>query len=166
MPGSRESSGDRAAALIRMLRMKPHPEGGHYVETFRSPVSVRCGRRRRAAVTTIYFLLRRGEMSRLHGVRSDEIWNYCEGAPLRLIDVDPDAGSCVVRRLGPVDRATSPQAVIPAGHWQAAESTGRYTLVACTVAPGFEFADFAMTRDRPAAAALLLRRVPRLRRYL
>lgn len=138
----------RADDLIRLLKLKPHPEGGFYAEVFRSKNSVKARQGKRAAVTTIYFLLRRGEISHWHRVASDEIWHFIEGSPLRLHRASLDFKSHESIRLGPVrGKSQRPIAVIPAGDWQAAETTGDYSLVACDVGPGFDFADFAMLRD-------------------
>jgi len=148
----------RAAELIRTLALRPHPEGGHYGEVFRSIRRVRPvlpdGRDvERAALTTIYFLLTAGEHSRWHRVRSDEAWHWYEGDPLELLRLD-DAGPRSVR-LGPTAQDTRPAAVVGADWWQAARSLGEYTLVGCSVAPGFEFEDFDLMAAVPDAAARL-----------
>ncbi len=129
-----------AAEIVARLDLKPHPEGGHYRETFRDST---CDANGRSRSTAIYFLLARGERSRWHRVDAVETWHYYAGDTLILKIADP-AG---VRRLrlGP-DLAVGevPQAIVPAQAWQAAESTGDWTLVGCTVAPGFEFAGFEL----------------------
>ena len=155
---------DRAAHLVSSLGLKPHPEGGHYREVFRSPDSVQPGdgRGERAALTTIYFLLRAGEQSRLHRVSSDEVWHFYEGEPLELVWAHGESPDVHQARLGPVAAGTAPVAVVPAGWWQAARPTGAYTLVGCTVGPGFDFADFQMLGDTPAAARELCDRHPGL----
>ena len=114
----------------------------------------------RAALTSIYFLLAAGEFSRWHRVMSDEIWHYHEGDAIELMLFD-DRG---MRRLqlGPVAGETRPTIVVPAGVWQAARTTGAYTLVGCTVAPGFEFADFSLLADAPDAASRFRARHPDL----
>ncbi len=156
----------RAAELIKLLDMRPHPEGGHYAEVFRSAHRVRVLERNveRAALTTIYFLLSEGEFSRWHRVDSDEIWHYHEGDAIELLLFD-DQG---LRRmpLGPVERATRSTIVVPAGTWQAARSTGAYTLVGCAVGPGFEFADFALAGDMPEVAARIATAGPDLARFI
>ena len=156
----------RAAELIKLLDMRPHPEGGHYAEVFRSAHRVRVLDRdvERAALTTIYFLLTAGEFSRWHRVMSDEVWHYHEGDAIELILFD-DQG---VRRmpLGPVERATRSTIVVPAGTWQAARSTGAYTLVGCAVGPGFEFADFSLVADVPEIAARIAQAGPDLARFI
>ena len=153
----RAPDADRASALIDLLGLQPHPEGGHFRETFRSSDTVRPadGRGDRAALTTIHFLLRTGEVSRWHRVVSDEAWHHVEGAPLELWTADADGSGARPLRLGPLDDDAEAVRVVPAGAWQAARSTGDYTLVACVVGPGFEFDDFELIApDHPAAARL------------
>ena len=156
----------RASELISTLGMRPHPEGGHFVELFRSSqrVQVLDGNVERVALTSIYFLLAAGEFSRWHRVVSDEVWHYHEGDAIELMLFD-DRG---LRRmlLGPVAGETRPTIAVPAGTWQAARSTGAYTLVACTVGPGFDFADFALAMDWPDVAARIASAGPDLARFI
>lgn len=144
---------DRPAELIARFDLKPHPEGGWYHQLFRSAHSVEPedGRGTRKALTAIYFLLQRGECSRWHRVRSDEIWTHLEGDPLHL-HLSSDLSAVDTRTLGGSSEGI-PLHVVPAGVWQAAEPAGDYTLVACFVGPGFEFEDFALIADDAAAAA-------------
>ncbi len=130
-----------ACNIITQLGMQPHPEGGHYVETFRDEVQVNG----RSAGTAIYFLLQAGEISRWHRVDATEIWHYYAGAPLELSIASADGDNPTVHMLG-IELASGqlPQAVVPAHYWQSARSTGEWTLVGCTVSPGFEFAGFEM----------------------
>lgn len=131
---------DEADRLIRRLELEPHPEGGHYRETFRDPASY--GGRSRS--TAILFLLRRGESSAWHRVDATEIWHFHAGSPLELFLGVPEGGA---RRLvlGPdVFAGQSPQVVVGKDQWQSARSLGDFTLVGCTVAPGFEFAGFEL----------------------
>lgn len=125
-----------ADRLIAQLKLEPHPEGGNFRETFRD------GNVGRSHSTAIYFLLKAGEASRWHRVDAAEIWHFYRGAPLEL---------CIgkhVHLLGPeIDEAQAPQIVVPPGAWQSARSLGDYTLVGCTVAPGFEFEHFEMAPD-------------------
>jgi uncharacterized protein len=134
------TSAHSAADIIRLLDLKPHPEGGHYRETFRDTRKVEGGR---AASTAIHFLLARGERSHWHRVDAVEIWHWHAGAPLKLEIAN---GAKVTTTLLGADlfAGERPQAVVPAGEWQAAESSGDWTLVGCTVAPGFEFAGFEL----------------------
>lgn len=130
-----------AADIIRMLALKPHPEGGHYRETFRDDARIDG----RAVSTAIYFLLARGERSRWHRIDAAEIWHYYAGAPLAVEVADCNDGPVTHLRLGPdLAGGEQPQAVVPARAWQSAESLGDWTLVGCTVAPGFEFAGFEL----------------------
>jgi predicted cupin superfamily sugar epimerase len=129
-----------AADIISLLELQPHPEGGHYRETFRDTRIVDGGR---AASTAIYFLLARGERSHWHRVDATEIWHWHAGAPLRL-EIS-DGGKRTTVRLGPdLAAGERPQGVVPPGAWQAAESLGDWTLVGCAVAPGFEFSGFEL----------------------
>ena len=131
-----------AQEIIRLLDLKPHPEGGHFRETFRDPRSVDGVR---AASTAIYFLLARGERSHWHRVDAVEVWHYYAGAPIEL-EIAADAKGPVERlTLGPdIAAGERPQAIVPVHAWQAARSLGEWTLVGCTVAPGFDFAAFEM----------------------
>jgi predicted cupin superfamily sugar epimerase len=133
--------------LIKKHDLAPHPEGGHFKEIYRSSQRVRSDLApgRRNAVTHIYFLLKKGEISRFHRVVHDEIWNFYEGAPLQLIQFD--ANGIKTQPIGPGCNAYT--AIVPGGAWQAAATTGRYSLVGCTVAPGFDFADFSFLKDSP-----------------
>lgn len=129
-----------AADIIARLDLKPHPEGGHYRETFRD---TRTDAHGRAASTAIYFLLARGERSRRHRIDAAEVWHYYAGSPLVLEIREGDVMRTV--RLGAnLPAGEAPQAAVPAHAWQAAESSGDWTLVGCTVAPGFEFSGFEM----------------------
>jgi predicted cupin superfamily sugar epimerase len=132
-----------AADIIRLLDLKPHPEGGHYRQTFRDEPPSKGGGR--AASTAIYFLLARGERSHWHRVDAAEVWHYYAGAPLVLEIADTDPGPIRRLRLGAdLSAGERPQAVVPPHAWQAAECLGEWTLVGCTVAPGFEFATFEL----------------------
>jgi uncharacterized protein len=142
----------RAAELIERLHLQPHPEGGFYAEVHRatSVVDPLDGRPRRAALTSIYFLLPASAISRWHRVLSDEVWCHLEGAPIELHLLDAAQPSAHTVALGPVAPHTVPQHAVQAGVWQAARSRGAYSLAACMVAPGFDFADFAlMAEDDP-----------------
>ena len=129
-----------AAEIIARLELKPHPEGGHYRETFRDSRRDVDGR---SASTAIYFLLARGERSHWHRIDAAEVWNYYAGSALNLQIADDIGQRCI--RLGP-DLAAGevPQIIVPAQAWQAAESSGDWTLVGCTVAPGFDFTKFEL----------------------
>ena len=135
--------------IIEKYQLTAHPEGGYYREIYRSDQGVNSSvnGQARSALTHIYFLLTQGQISRFHRVLHDEVWNHYEGAPLRLIRYDEKNASETV--IGPgCDDYTY---VFPGGLWQAAESTGAYSLVGCSVAPGFDFADFSFMNDAEAA---------------
>jgi uncharacterized protein len=129
-----------AAEIIARLELQPHPEGGHYRETFRDP---RLDANGRALSTAIYFLLAHGERSHWHRIDAVEVWHHYAGSAL-ILQIADDAGQRSIR-LGP-DLAAGevPQAIVPAGAWQSAESAGDWALVGCTVAPGFDFATFEL----------------------
>jgi predicted cupin superfamily sugar epimerase len=134
------------AAAITALALAPHPEGGFYRETFRAPLLVHTPQGPRTASTAIYFLLPAGTFSALHRVRgADEVWHHYDGDPVELHTID-ERGTHSVTTLGPsLELAQRPQHVVPAGIWQAAVPLGeRHALCGCTVAPGFDFADFEM----------------------
>lgn len=131
-----------AADIVRLLDLKPHPEGGHYRETFRDARAVDGVR---AASTAIYFLLARGERSHWHRIDAVEIWHFYSGAPLKLEIAVGARGPIQTFHLG--SNATvgeRPQVAVPAKAWQAAESLGDWTLAGCTVSPGFEFSAFEL----------------------
>lgn len=146
--------------LIEQLQLAPHPEGGYFRETYRAAESVgatalfRRFTGERSISTAIYFLLEAGQCSHLHRIRSDEVWHFYAGDPLDVMEID-GAGELKVTRIG---TGGVYQHVVPAGVWFGAAPAegGRFALVGCTVAPGFDFADFELA-DRAA----LLREYPR-----
>jgi uncharacterized protein len=129
-----------AAEIIRLLDLRPHPEGGHYRETFRDP---RRDVEGRSLSTAIYFLLAAGEHSHWHRIDAVEVWHWHAGAALALRIAGAE-GIATVRLGADLAADERPQAVVPAGAWQAAESLGAWTLVGCTVAPGFDFRRFEL----------------------
>jgi predicted cupin superfamily sugar epimerase len=129
-----------AAEIIARLELKPHPEGGHFRETFRDADNAR---RERAASTAIYFLLTRGERSHWHRIDAAEVWHYYAGSPLAL-SIARDGPAETIRLGLDLTTGEQPQAVVPAHAWQSAESLGDWTLVGCTVAPGFDFSTFEL----------------------
>lgn len=154
--------------LIARLSLLPHPEGGHYKETYRSAHRVtRAGETAdRSASTAIYYLLRGSERSTWHRIRSDELWHFYDGAPISIYVLEPD-GELRILRLGHPLRHPGAQfqALVPAGRWFAAEceAPDGYGLAGCTVAPGFEFEEFeiadarVLKQDWPAHAAPIAR---------
>ncbi len=131
-----------ASSIIAVLGLQPHPEGGHFIETWRADAPEGA----RSAGTAIYYLLQAGERSHWHRLDATEAWHYYAGAPLTL-SISPAAGTEAAERhiLGP-DLASGqrPQLVVPPGAWQSAESTGAWSLVGCTVSPAFEFEGFEL----------------------
>jgi predicted cupin superfamily sugar epimerase len=130
-----------AAEVVRLLKLAPHPEGGFYRETFRDDRMVEGGR---AASTAIYYLLGVGEVSEWHRVDASELWFWHAGAPM-VLTLSPNGHDAEAHHLGPsLTTGQRPQLVVPAGWWQTATSLGAWSLVSCTVAPGFEFKGFEM----------------------
>ena len=130
-----------AGDVIRLLDLKPHPEGGHFRETFRDSRQDENGR---AASTAIYFLLARGERSHWHRIDAAEVWHWCAGAPLKLEISQGEGGIKHVMLGSNLAYGERPQAVVPAHAWQAAQTLGNWTLCGCTVAPGFDFKHFEL----------------------
>ena len=131
-----------ADSIIARLNLQPHPEGGHYAETWRhAPADGG-----RGAGTAIYYLLRAGERSHWHRVDAAEIWHFYAGDPL-VLHLSEDGRTTRVTVLGPdIAAGQAPQVVVPPQCWQAAEPAGPWTLVGCTVSPAFEFAGFEMAQ--------------------
>jgi uncharacterized protein len=130
-----------AAEVVRILGLAPHPEGGYYRETFRDEAKDEAGRSRS---TAIYYLLGVGDVSEWHRVDAVEVWHWYAGAPL-VLTLSPNGHDAAAHRLGPdIRQGHRPQLVVPRGHWQTATSLGAWTLVGCTVAPGFDFAGFEL----------------------
>ena len=133
-----------AGEVIAELGMQPHPEGGHFVEIFRDRPSTG----ERGAVTSIYFLLKSGEISRWHRVDAVEIWNWYAGAPLKVAIAELEGVPPKEHLLGSnVLAGARPQLVVPANAWQSARSLGEWTLVGCTVAPAFEYSGFELAPE-------------------
>lgn len=129
-----------ADEIIAQLHLAPHPEGGFYRQTFASEAAAGS----RPAGTAILFLLRDGEGSHWHRVDADELWFWHAGAPLILSTAAVDAGPARDITLGPDIGAMAFQGIVPKDHWQAARTTGAWTLVSCTVSPGFRFDGFEL----------------------
>ncbi len=145
-----------ADQVIKLLGMQKHPEGGHYVETFRDKPADGS----RGSCTAIYYLLQADEFSAWHRVDAVEIWHWYAGGPLALT-ISPNGHDAYATHLGPaLGRGQKPQVVGPAGAWQTAVSLGTWTLVGCTVSPAFEFAGFELAppdwrpMPRPASGDL------------
>lgn len=130
-----------ADQIIETLNLAPHPEGGHYRQTWIAEASGAS----RPAGTAIYFLLKAGERSHWHRVDAVEIWHHYAGAPLILSLAETEAGPASDHLLGPdLAAGAHPQVIVPKDHWQAARSTGDWTLVGCTVSPAFHFDGFEL----------------------
>lgn len=146
-----------AQDLIDRLGLVPHPEGGFYRETYRAPGSVQLSGfdGPRSTSTAIYYLLAAGDRSKLHRIRSDEIWHFYAGDPLLIVEISPDGALAQTRLGNSVARGEAPQHVVPAGHWFGAcpAQGSAFSLVGCTVAPGFDFADFELGSRSALAAA-------------
>jgi predicted cupin superfamily sugar epimerase len=128
-----------ADEIIDRLGLQPHPEGGCYIETFRDVP----GPDGRAASTAIYYLLRAGEVSHWHRIDAVEVWHIYAGAPLELRLSSGTGSECLTLGAN-ILAGERPQGIVPVGTWQSARSLGDWTLVGCTVAPGFSFAGFEM----------------------
>ncbi|HBD94129.1 MAG: hypothetical protein A2015_17160 [Spirochaetes bacterium GWF1_31_7] len=159
---------DRKDFLIKTLELRKHPEGGYYKETYRSDdilstPPARFNNDQRNISTAIYYLLGRNEQSKFHRIKSDEIWHHYEGDPIILYIMDTEG--LRITKLGRVGNGMVPQVVIKHGCWFAAETTGTagYAFVGCTVAPGFDFADFEigeeikLLQENPEFAAIIKR---------
>ncbi len=147
-----------AAEVIALLDLKPHPEGGHFRETFRDTRKIT---ETRAASSAIYFLLARGQRSCWHRIDAVEMWHYYAGAPLELQVAQGTSGTVTRFTLGPdLLAGARPQVIVPAQAWQSAESLGDWTLVGCTVAPAFEFSGFEAAGEEWSPTAW---RAPRLK---
>jgi predicted cupin superfamily sugar epimerase len=162
-PSDRVLPDPSAARWIRSLGLKPHPEGGYFAESYRSAGSVVhealpagfAGDRNFS--TAIYFLLEDPAVSRLHRIQSDEVWHHYDGGALEIVSAGPD-GRLTRQLLGKNSAVGEmPQQVVPAGHWFGARviEPGGYALVGCTVAPGFDFADFELADKKKLPPELL-----------
>jgi predicted cupin superfamily sugar epimerase len=139
-----------ASEIIAQLSLEPHPEGGWYREFYRSQARVQAPYGERCAVTSIHYLLERQQMSRWHVVNSDEIWHFGGGSPLELLTYDPESSHLTRRLLSDAANGSGLSVIVVPGRvWQAARSLGDYSLAGCSVAPGFEFADFQFVRSLP-----------------
>lgn len=137
---------NEAEGIIDRLKMQQHPEGGWYAETYRSEIEVDVDQGKRSLATVIYFMLKSGELSVFHRLKSDEFWYYHQGSTMR-IDILLENGSHEVKYLGKAGEGDAlPQVLLPAGCWFAAkcEIGNSYGLVSCSVHPGFDFLDFEM----------------------
>ena len=164
-----DQSQNTATYWINHLRLNRHPEGGWFAETYRATETIPADALparfdgARSFCTAIHFLLEQGDFSALHRLKSDEMWHFYAGSPLTVHIITP-AGELREIRLGRTpEQGECFQAVVPAGCWFGAVTTGKYSLVGCTVAPGFDFSDFEMAEQTtltalfPQHAALITR---------
>lgn len=156
----------RIKYLVRSLRMTPHPEGGFYKEVYRCRNKVTIGAKLRCAATDIYFLLIRGQVSRFHRIASDEIWHFYEGGPLEMTEVAAGTLKESKTTIGNTGKVLRYKHLIKAGNWQAARPLGRYTLVGCTVAPGFEFEDFELLKNNRSMREKIVKKHPGLQKLI
>jgi len=158
----------RAEELIKKLKLIPHPEGGYFIETYRSSICFNSPvvNDKRCLVTDIYFLLVKGQISRFHRVRHDEIWHFYEGAPLSLIEIDPSTFNLCSTHLGSGRDLLKYQHIIKAGNWQTARSLGDYSLSGCTVSPGFEQNDFLFLKDSKKDMDKIISKYPALVKHI
>ena len=139
--------------IKQRLGLIPHPEGGHYIQTYKSAEQVSLGRYSgpRSTGTAIYYLLEPGTFSELHRLQSDEIFHFYLGDPIEMLQLRPDGSSNIVRIGANLDAGQSPQVIVPKHVWQGSRlvAGGRFALLGCTVSPGFEFEDYESgVRDR------------------
>jgi len=147
---------------IDKLGLQKHPEGGYFKETYRSEMQFDTDRGARSAASAIYYLLEKGQFSAFHRIKSDELWHFYAGGPLAIRVIDQNTGKLDTITLGKdIGKNQEPQAVVRAGCWFAAEPKGAYSLVGCTVSPGFDYADWEIgSRDK------LLKLYPKHRRAI
>ncbi|MCR9205384.1 MAG: cupin domain-containing protein [Halobacteriovoraceae bacterium] len=130
--------------IVEHYNLQPHPEGGFFAETYRSNLKIETPQGKRSASTAIVFLITKDSISHFHKLTSDEGWHFYEGAPLRLFQINRE-GELIETTIGPdTSQGQRFQHIVPAGDWFASTSFGDYSLVGCTVAPGFDFKDFEM----------------------
>ena len=150
--------------LIDKFKLMPHPEGGYYAVVYESKQSVKSPvvNKVRKALTHIYFLLLKRQVSIFHKVVHDEIWNFYQGDPLKLIKYNGSTVEEVIIGSG----CSNCVSIVEGGVYQAAESTGAYSLVGCTVAPGFEFEDFSFLSDEVESKEKFLKKFPGYRKFI
>ena len=134
----------KASYWIQMLEMQAHPEGGYFKEVYRSDLEIDVEQGSRPAATSIYYLLRAGEFSAFHRIKSDETWYFHAGGPIEIVVID-EWGNLTKQLVGlELEKGMFPQFTVNAGRWFASHPKGEFSLVGCSVAPGFDFRDFEM----------------------
>lgn len=159
---------DERDQFIHTLALEPHPEGGWFRQVYRSTSDVHPpdSRGTRSSITAIYYLLAAGEISRWHRVQSDEIWYLLEGGPLHLYVASPGFSTVERHRLDRIGTGAQPWFAVPAGWWQAAQPAGSFALASCVVAPGFEYADFALLANDPGSLEAAAHLTPEQRQLI
>jgi predicted cupin superfamily sugar epimerase len=158
----------RLVELINLLELDPHVGGGYIREIFRSTnfIHLPGNQEERSALTTTYYLLRAGEYDCWHRLEGNEVWHYHEGATLELFWIEQGGDKYTHRLVGEIGELSRPIAVVPGGCWQMSRTTGEYTLMGCTMGPGFEYEDYQLLRDYPEEASEIQRRFPELAEFL
>jgi len=159
---------DRSKELIKLFQLSKHPEGGYFREVYRSDKigKIDTYGNKRNWMTGIYFLLTENDISRFHRIKHDEIWHFYEGAPVTLTEIHPDSldiNTVTIGQPGPLLTYTH---CVKGNVWQSAYSHGPYSLIGCTVGPGFEFEDFEMMNQCKEAKASILSKYPELEKYI
>jgi len=151
--------------IIKKYNLIPHPEGGYYREIFRSPTTITSPavNKERTSATHIYFFLMEKQISKFHKVVHDEIWNFYQGDALKIITFDGETAKETIIGYRQKDGYAE---IIPGGCYQAAESTGEYSLVGCTVAPGFEFEDMSFLSQDDSIKRKLLESYPEYEKFI
>ena len=158
----------RAKELIELFRLSKHPEGGYFREVYRSEgkSTVTVDGEQRCWLTDIYFLLTENDISRFHRLRYDEVWHFYEGAPLSLIEIHPVSLDMHTVTIGQPGSFLSYKHHVKANVWQSATSQGPYSLIGCTVGPGFEYDDFEMLDHHDEWKAAVLSKHPDLEKFI
>lgn len=158
----------RAEELIDVLGLSSHPEGGYYREVYRSTSKLNSpvNNEVRNALTDIYFLLVSGQISRFHKVLHDEVWHFYEGDPLELIEINSDTFEVSMIVLGDKEGIVKYKHCVEGNNWQAARSKGEYSLVGCTVSPGFDFADFEFLKDNKDLCDRIIKTNPEMAKFV
>ena len=159
---------ERAEKIIKELDLSPHPEGGYFKETYRSENKLKSPNNGeiRNAVTDIYFLLVFKQISRFHKVLHDEIWHFYEGDPIELVEIQNNSHEISRVILGDKNNILNYKHCIKGSNWQAAYSLGKYSLVGCTVAPGFDFSDFEFLRENKTLCSQIIKIAPELKKLI
>jgi hypothetical protein len=158
----------RIEQLVEQLSLAPHPQGGFLGEAFRSTSNVEPddGRGERPALSAMYMLLLDGHPSRMHAVKADEVWHFCEGSPIEVFWATEGEHELHKATLGPTSPGTVPMVTIPGNCWRAARSSGDFSLVSCVLGPAFDLRDFSPLVIKPELAATLSANHPELENLL